>query len=99
MPRVTVATVPTLGHTALQNASEVVGGQLSDGIPTESKHNPSTSNAIPTIRILSNLFNMLARYHVPRAWLKPTKNLLVVFEELGGDASKISLVKRSVASA
>ncbi|XVF63778.1 hypothetical protein PTKIN_Ptkin09bG0114700 [Pterospermum kingtungense] len=34
-------------------------------------------------------------YHVPRSWLKPRQNLLVVFEELGGDASKISLVKRS----
>lgn len=37
-------------------------------------------------------------YHVPRSWLKPTKNLLVVFEELGGDPSKISLVKRSITS-
>ncbi|WCJ35254.1 Beta-galactosidase [Euphorbia peplus] len=36
-------------------------------------------------------------YHVPRSWVKPTKNLIVVFEELGGDASKITLVKRSVA--
>ncbi|XP_021283666.1 beta-galactosidase 5 [Herrania umbratica] len=35
-------------------------------------------------------------YHVPRSLLKPTRNLLVVFEELGGDASKISLVRRSV---
>ncbi|KAL2348569.1 hypothetical protein Fmac_002569 [Flemingia macrophylla] len=35
-------------------------------------------------------------YHVPRAWLKPNHNLLVVFEELGGDPSRISLVKRSV---
>ncbi|KAJ8763332.1 hypothetical protein K2173_002215 [Erythroxylum novogranatense] len=35
-------------------------------------------------------------YHVPRSWLKPTQNLLVVFEEIGGDASKISLVKRLV---
>ncbi|KAL4650070.1 hypothetical protein ACB092_01G060500 [Castanea dentata] len=35
-------------------------------------------------------------YHVPRSWLKPTQNLLVVFEELGGDVSKISLVRRSV---
>ncbi|XP_038716273.1 beta-galactosidase 5-like [Tripterygium wilfordii] len=35
-------------------------------------------------------------YHVPRSWIKPTQNLLVVFEELGGDVSKISLVKRSV---
>ncbi|GKU90013.1 hypothetical protein SLEP1_g4066 [Rubroshorea leprosula] len=35
-------------------------------------------------------------YHVPSSWLKPTQNLLVVFEELGGDASKISLMRRSV---
>ncbi|KAF6144115.1 hypothetical protein GIB67_004788 [Kingdonia uniflora] len=35
-------------------------------------------------------------YHVPRSWLKPTQNLLVVFEEIGGVASQISLVKRSV---
>ncbi|KAA8537575.1 hypothetical protein F0562_027183 [Nyssa sinensis] len=34
-------------------------------------------------------------YHVPRSWLKPTQNLLVIFEEMGGDASKISLVKRT----
>ncbi|KAG0456769.1 hypothetical protein HPP92_024557 [Vanilla planifolia] len=37
-------------------------------------------------------------YHVPRSWLQPSRNLLVVFEELGGDATKISLVKRSVSS-
>ncbi|MBA0850493.1 hypothetical protein Goshw_000168 [Gossypium schwendimanii] len=37
-------------------------------------------------------------YHVPRSWLKPTQNLLVLFEELGGDPSKISLVKRSVST-
>ncbi|KAK1272291.1 Beta-galactosidase 5 [Acorus gramineus] len=37
-------------------------------------------------------------YHVPRSWLKPTQNLLVIFEELGGDASKISLMKRSVST-
>ncbi|RWR79133.1 beta-galactosidase 3-like protein [Cinnamomum micranthum f. kanehirae] len=37
-------------------------------------------------------------YHVPRSWLQPTKNLLVIFEEIGGDASGISLVKRSVSS-
>ncbi|GMJ15424.1 beta-galactosidase 5 [Hibiscus trionum] len=35
-------------------------------------------------------------YHVPRSWLKPKQNLLVLFEELGGDAKRISLVKRSV---
>ncbi|XP_047310478.1 beta-galactosidase 3-like isoform X2 [Impatiens glandulifera] len=37
-------------------------------------------------------------YHVPRAWLNARSNLLVVFEELGGDPTKISLVKRSVRS-
>ncbi|KAF1861390.1 hypothetical protein Lal_00025688 [Lupinus albus] len=37
-------------------------------------------------------------YHVPRSWLKPDHNLLVVFEELAGDPSSISLVKRSVSS-
>nr|CAB3496981.1 unnamed protein product [Digitaria exilis] len=40
----------------------------------------------------------IGRYHVPRSWLQPTRNLLVVFEELGGDSSKIALVKRSVSS-
>ncbi|XP_057434997.1 beta-galactosidase 3-like [Lotus japonicus] len=38
-------------------------------------------------------------YHVPRSWLKPTKNLIVVFEELGGNPWKISLVKRMVHTA
>ncbi|KAJ7966808.1 Beta-galactosidase [Quillaja saponaria] len=37
-------------------------------------------------------------YHVPRSWLKPTKNLLVVLEELGGNPWKISIVKRTVRS-
>ncbi|MBA0649444.1 hypothetical protein Goklo_017008, partial [Gossypium klotzschianum] len=37
-------------------------------------------------------------YHVPRSWLKPTRNSLVVFEEIGGDASKISIVKRLTAT-
>ncbi|XP_074584190.1 beta-galactosidase-like [Curcuma longa] len=34
-------------------------------------------------------------YHVPRSWLNPTGNYLVVFEELGGNPSGISLVKRT----
>ncbi|KAL7618108.1 hypothetical protein Lser_V15G00652 [Lactuca serriola] len=34
-------------------------------------------------------------YHVPRSWLKPRQNLLVLFEEVGGNISKISLVKRT----
>ncbi|CAN4094483.1 unnamed protein product [Withania somnifera] len=34
-------------------------------------------------------------YHVPLSWLKPSGNLLVVFEEWGGDPTGITLVKRS----
>ncbi|KAG9146065.1 hypothetical protein Leryth_016612 [Lithospermum erythrorhizon] len=37
-------------------------------------------------------------YHLPRSWLRPTQNMLVLFEELGGNPTKISLVKRSVTS-
>lgn len=36
------------------------------------------------------------RYHIPRSWLKPTHNLLVIFEEIGGDVSSISIVKRNI---
>ena len=53
------------------------------------------------IQVLVNLHCLLKdvilyRYHVPRSWLKPTGNLLVVFEEWGGDPKWISLVKRTV---
>ncbi|KAL2501334.1 Beta-galactosidase 12 [Forsythia ovata] len=34
-------------------------------------------------------------YHVPRSWLNPSGNLLVVLEEWGGDPTKISLVTRT----
>lgn len=37
-------------------------------------------------------------YHVPRSWLRPTGNLLVVFEEWGGNPNGITLTKREVAS-
>ncbi|KAJ9167951.1 hypothetical protein P3X46_019538 [Hevea brasiliensis] len=37
-------------------------------------------------------------YHVPRSWLFPKGNLLVVFEEMGGDPTGISLLKRIVGS-
>ncbi|KAG4947999.1 hypothetical protein JHK86_041238 [Glycine max] len=37
-------------------------------------------------------------YHVPQSWLKPTGNLLVVFEELGGDPNGIFLVRRDIDS-
>ncbi|OAY82569.1 beta-galactosidase-like [Ananas comosus] len=34
-------------------------------------------------------------YHIPRSWLNPTGNLLVVFEEWGGDPTGISLATRT----
>ncbi|KAL2941898.1 Beta-galactosidase 6 [Bienertia sinuspersici] len=36
-------------------------------------------------------FDLLSRYHVPRSFLKPSENLLVLFEETGGDPLKISV--------
>lgn len=41
---------------------------------------------------------IIFRYHLPRSWLQPTRNLLVVFEELGGDVTKVNLKKRSVST-
>ncbi|KAK4837343.1 hypothetical protein QYF36_004716 [Acer negundo] len=37
-------------------------------------------------------------YHVPRSWLNLAGNLLVVFEEWGGDPNGIQLVRREVDS-
>lgn len=34
------------------------------------------------------------RYHVPRSWFKPSGNILVIFEEKGGDPSQIRFSKR-----
>ncbi|KAM4102132.1 hypothetical protein ACB094_05G200400 [Castanea mollissima] len=34
-------------------------------------------------------------YHIPRTWVHPGENLLVLHEELGGDPSKISLLTRT----
>ncbi|XP_024019187.1 beta-galactosidase 10 isoform X2 [Morus notabilis] len=33
-------------------------------------------------------------YHVPRSWFKPSGNILVIFEEKGGDPSKITFSRR-----
>ncbi|KAK6287237.1 hypothetical protein POUND7_013416, partial [Theobroma cacao] len=33
-------------------------------------------------------------YHVPRSWFKPSGNILVIFEEKGGDPTKIRFSKR-----
>jgi beta-galactosidase len=35
------------------------------------------------------------RYHVPRSWLKPSGNLLVVLEEYGGDLAGVNLATRT----
>ncbi|CAA7402940.1 unnamed protein product [Spirodela intermedia] len=35
-------------------------------------------------------------YHVPRAWLNPTGNLIVIFEEWGGNPAGISMVRRTL---
>ncbi|AES72931.1 beta-galactosidase [Medicago truncatula] len=32
-------------------------------------------------------------YHVPRSWFKPSGNVLVIFEEKGGDPTKITFVR------
>lgn len=37
-------------------------------------------------------------YHVPRSWVQPTGNVLVLFEEMGGDPSQISFTTRTVKS-
>ncbi|KAF6152219.1 hypothetical protein GIB67_005873 [Kingdonia uniflora] len=50
-------------------------------------------------KCLSNCGDASQRwYHVPTSWLNPTKNLLVLFEEWGGDPNGISLVGRTVDS-
>ncbi|KAH9602020.1 hypothetical protein KSS87_003555, partial [Heliosperma pusillum] len=40
----------------------------------------------------------IGRYHIPRAWFKPSGNVLVIFEERGGDPTKIRFSKRKVSS-
>ncbi|XP_062025822.1 beta-galactosidase 5-like [Rosa rugosa] len=59
--------------------------------------NCSACNYFGTFRINKCQFGCLQPtqqwYHVPRYWLKPSQNLLVVFEELAGDVTKIDLLK------
>nr|CAB3474964.1 unnamed protein product [Digitaria exilis] len=42
--------------------------------------------------------NAIGRYHVPRSWFYPSGNTLVVFEEKGGDPTKITFSRRVVSS-
>ncbi|MGI4297454.1 hypothetical protein ACR2WD_27390, partial [Klebsiella pneumoniae] len=70
-------------HWPEYKASGNCGGCSYAGIYTEKK-------------CLSNCGEASQRwYHVPRSWLKPSGNFLVVFEELGGDPTGISLVRRT----
>lgn len=38
---------------------------------------------------------MSFRYHIPRSWVHPGENLLVLHEELGGDPSRISILTKT----
>nr|GMD32808.1 beta-galactosidase 10 [Ipomoea batatas] len=38
------------------------------------------------------------KYHVPRSWFKPAGNILVIFEEIGGDPTQIKFSLRKVSS-
>ena len=70
-------------HWPEYKASGNCGGCSYAGIYTEKK-------------CLSNCGEASQRwYHVPRSWLKPSGNFLVVFEELGGYPTGISLVRRT----
>lgn len=40
----------------------------------------------------------MSRYHIPRSWFHPSGNTLVVFEERGGDPTKITFSRRAVTS-
>ncbi|PPR86719.1 hypothetical protein GOBAR_AA33971 [Gossypium barbadense] len=37
-------------------------------------------------------------YHVPRSWLKPSGNILVLFEEMGGDPTQLAFATRKMGS-
>lgn len=97
MLKVTVVLAVTLEHSGLQGANMVVAIQLNNGMNFNDNHLMSTLGfRIEHFCISCCFCYALFRYHVPRSWLKPSQNLLVIFEELGGDASKVALVKRSV---
>lgn len=59
-------------------------------------------NNIATARtewLLTNwILTLLNRYHVPRSFLQPGSNDLVLFEQFGGDPSKISFAIRQTGS-
>lgn len=76
-----------------KNVGLIVGSPHRDG---------KEALGLSSLLCLSNLCSLddaiNLRYHVPRSWLKPSGNLLAVFEEWGGDPTGISFVKRTTAS-
>lgn len=44
------------------------------------------------------LVRISCSYHVPRSWLQSSSNILVLFEEMGGDPTQISLTTRETES-
>lgn len=85
------ATIPV--HTEPPNVKSIVANQLNDGTYI-SHHERKPKKGLSGDLLTSKSF--LSRYHVPRSWLQPTQNLVVLLEELGGDPSRITLVKRRV---
>lgn len=85
----------------LQDVKSDAENQLKDGKTTNTTHIASHLNCLlikPKTLSVHNLQITCFRYHVPRSWLKPAMNRLVIFEELGGDPSMIKLVRRSVST-
>lgn len=80
------ATWDLFGH---PNANSGAENQLKDG---------RLSHINPTNKCTNNRLKncLFIRYHLPRSWLKPSQNLLLLFEELGGNPARIALVKRSL---
>ncbi|KAK3035262.1 hypothetical protein RJ639_034699, partial [Escallonia herrerae] len=45
---------------------------------------------------LVHYYSLVIRYHVPRSWFKTSGNILVVFEEKGGDPTQIRFSNRKL---
>ncbi|PRQ37346.1 putative beta-galactosidase [Rosa chinensis] len=73
------------------------GGNIGRYWTVHANGNCSACSYFSTFRINKCQFGCLQPtqqwYHVPRSWLKPSQNLLVVSEKLAGDFTKIDLLK------
>jgi len=95
-PMVLAIPVITVEFITRLNARPIVARLLKDG-----KQPLPPPTVIAISENITEIFNHNEplRYHVPRSWLYPTGNLLVVLEEWGGDPTGISMVKRLIGSA